>query len=83
MTDSRIIARAFGNDQKGESRPMYRLNREAYWLVVMGFTGEEAIQWKLRFIEAFNRLEQIVKAEIQNQQQNLGRWGHFKAAIFG
>lgn len=73
---------SYTNEQNKE-QPMYLLNREAYWLVVMGFTGEEAMRWKLRFIEAFNRLEEIVKAEIQNQQRSLSRCGHFKALIFG
>ena len=34
-------------DPKGEERPMYYLNRDAFTFVVMGFTGEKAAIWKL------------------------------------
>lgn len=35
----------------------YLLTRDAFSLLVMGFTGGAAIHWKLRYIEAFNALE--------------------------
>ena len=35
----------------------YLLTRDAFSLLVMGFTGSAAIRWKLRYIEAFNALE--------------------------
>ena len=42
------------------SMPAYFLTRDAFSLLVMGFTGAEAIQWKLKYIEAFNALEAAV-----------------------
>ena len=44
-------------DSKGEKRPACLLTRDAFSLLVMGFTGAEAVRWKLRYIEAFNTLE--------------------------
>ena len=44
-------------DSKGERRPAYLLTRDGFSLLVMGFTGAEAVKWKLRYIEAFNALE--------------------------
>ncbi|MCJ2040949.1 phage regulatory protein/antirepressor Ant [Methylobacterium sp. J-059] len=35
----------------------YRLDRDAFRLIVMGFTGERAFHWKLAYIDAFNRME--------------------------
>lgn len=35
----------------------YLLSRDALSLLVMGMTGKAAILWKLRYIEAFNRME--------------------------
>lgn len=35
----------------------YLLTRDALSLLVMGFTGKAAIVWKLRYIEAFNAME--------------------------
>ena len=40
--------------------PAYFLTRDAFSLLVMGFTGAAAIQWKLKYIEAFNALESAV-----------------------
>lgn len=44
-------------DAKGEKRPAYLLTRNAFTLLVMGMTGKTAVQWKIRYIEAFNALE--------------------------
>lgn len=44
-------------DSKGEKRPACLLTRDAFSLLVMGFTGAEAVRWKIRYIEAFNTLE--------------------------
>ncbi len=44
-------------DAKGQWRPHYLLTRDAFSLLVMGFTGAEALNWKLRYIEAFNAME--------------------------
>lgn len=41
--------------------PAYRMTREGFMLLAMGFTGKEALRWKLAFITAFNRME----AELQ------------------
>lgn len=47
-------------DQKGEYRKMYYLNRDAFALLVMGFTGKKALQWKLEYIKAFNQMEKLL-----------------------
>jgi hypothetical protein len=40
---------------------MYHLTRDAFSLLVMGFTGPKALQFKLDFIAAFNRMETALK----------------------
>ena len=51
-------------DAKGEKRPAYELTRDGFTLLVMGFTGQKALQWKLKYLEAFNRLEaKLMKRE--------------------
>lgn len=42
--------------------PAYLLTRDAFSLLVMGFTGRAATLWKLRYIEAFNSLESAALA---------------------
>lgn len=36
----------------------YEMTRDGFSLVAMGFIGEEAQQWKINYIEAFNAMEQ-------------------------
>lgn len=43
---------------RGKQYPMYLMNRDGFSLLVMGFTGKEALQWKFKYIEAFNAMEQ-------------------------
>ena len=42
----------------GKKYPMYLMNRDGFSLLAMGFTGKEAVQWKLKYIAAFNTMEQ-------------------------
>lgn len=37
--------------------PMYLMNRDGFTLLAMGFTGKAALEWKLRYIAAFNAME--------------------------
>jgi Rha family phage regulatory protein len=48
-------------DAKGQVRPAYNLTRDGFTLLVMGFTGKKALAWKLRYIEAFNAMEEELK----------------------
>lgn len=48
-------------DTKGETRKEYLLTRDGFSLLVMGFTGSQALQWKLKYIEAFNQMEEQLK----------------------
>lgn len=33
------------------------MNRDGFTLLAMGFTGKKALEWKLKYIEAFNKME--------------------------
>lgn len=46
--------------------PMYLLTRDAFTLLVMGFTGKKALQFKLAYIAEFNRMQKLL-AERQEQ----------------
>lgn len=54
-------------DAKGEKRPSCLLTRDAFSLLVMGFTGAAALRWKLRYIEAFNCLEAAIRSNIRTE----------------
>lgn len=47
----------------GKPYPMYYMNRDGFTLLAMGFTGKDALEWKLKYIQAFNAMEEKLKAE--------------------
>lgn len=51
----------YTEEQNGQSYPMYLINRDGFSLLVMGFTGKKALEWKLQYIKAFNSMEAILK----------------------
>lgn len=44
-------------ENRGKQYPMYLMNRDGFSLLVMGFTGKAALEWKLKYIQAFNAME--------------------------
>lgn len=49
------------------SEPAYRITRDGFTLLAMGFTGARALEFKLAYLDAFNRME----AELSQQQAAL------------
>lgn len=45
----------------GKNNPEYLLTRDGFTLLAMRFTGPKALEWKLKYIEAFNKMEQQLK----------------------
>ena len=52
------------HEYRGREFRYYLMNRDGFSLLVMGFTGAKALEWKLKFLEAFNAMEK----EIRKQQ---------------
>ncbi|WP_088825686.1 Rha family transcriptional regulator [Listeria goaensis] len=48
-------------DTYGRERKVIYMNRDGFTLLAMGFTGKKALQFKLKYIEAFNQMEQHIK----------------------
>lgn len=55
---------SYVHEQNGQTYSYYLINRDGFSLLVMGFTGAKALEWKLKFLEAFNAMEK----EIRKQQ---------------
>lgn len=63
-------------DEQGRMQPKYFMNRDGFALLVMGFTGKKAHEWKLKYIDAFNQMEKIVTEKqtnvwIETRQQGM------------
>ncbi len=54
------------DNQNKQEYPMYLMNRDGFSLLVMGFTGKKALDWKLKYINAFNQMENYIR-EKQSQ----------------
>ena len=49
----------FTND-KGVVYPGYKITRDGFSILCMGFTGEKAMKWKIAFLKAFNAMEKTL-----------------------
>ena len=45
-------------------KPMYLLTRDGFTLLAMSYTGAKAMEFKLAYMEAFNRMEETLKYQI-------------------
>jgi Rha family phage regulatory protein len=44
-------------DAYGRQQNVFLMNRDGFTLLTMGLTGAKALQWKLKYIAAFNEME--------------------------
>ena len=58
----------YTHPQNHQKYPMYLMNRDGFSLLAMGFTGKEAVQWKLKYIAAFNAMEKQLAAQHKEQR---------------
>lgn len=55
-------------DNLNRKKPAYEITRDGFVFLCMGFTGAAAAQWKERYINAFNQMENRI---VQDQNQVL------------
>ena len=56
-----FIESHYQEEQNKQTYKEYLLTRDGFSLLVMGFTGSKALEWKLKYIKAFNDMEQSFK----------------------
>jgi Rha family phage regulatory protein len=44
--------------------PHYKITRDGFVFLAMGFTGRKATDWKVRFLDAFNEMEKVIIQQI-------------------
>ncbi|MEQ6292194.1 Rha family transcriptional regulator [Vogesella sp. GCM10023246] len=76
--------------------PGFEITRDGFTLLAMGFTGKQALQWKLRYIEAFNAMEAhlsgqwalpadhvaISKADLESLREHLQAWREVSLRLY-
>lgn len=60
-------------DEYGRKQRAYLMNRDGFTLLAMGFTGKRALEWKLKYIAAFNAMERTLmqKASVEWKEARL------------
>lgn len=62
-------------ENRGKQYPMYLMNRDGFSLLVMGFTGKAALEWKLKYIQAFNEMEKkLATPQMPKLSKELQDW---------
>ncbi len=55
----------------GKKNPMYYMNRDGFTLLVMGYTGEKAMIFKLAYINQFNQMEERLKGKLIEREKGI------------
>lgn len=55
----------------GKKNPMYLMNRDGFTLLVMGYTGEKAMKFKLAYINQFNEMEELLKGKLIEREKGI------------
>ncbi|EUJ51560.1 Rha family transcriptional regulator [Listeria rocourtiae] len=50
-------------DAYGRNRKIILMNRDGFTLLAMGFTGKKALDFKIKYIEAFNEMEKVIRQQ--------------------
>ena len=60
---SEMFAEDFEPDSYGRPRKIYFMNRDGFTLLAMGYNGKKALDFKVKYIQAFNYMEgQLIKS---------------------
>ncbi|PZX07942.1 Rha family phage regulatory protein [Psychrobacillus insolitus] len=54
------------HEQNKQEYRMFLMNRDGFTLLAMGFNGKEALQFKMKYIDAFNQMEEQFKQPISS-----------------
>ncbi len=54
---------------------MYLMNRQGFEILVMGFTGDRALEWKLAYSDAFSKMESIIREKSTQTWEETRRIG--------
>lgn len=54
-------------NERNQSQPMFVMNRDGFTLLAMGFNGKKALDFKIAYIDAFNKMEAELKSHQTKQ----------------
>jgi len=75
-----FIPSTYQHKQNKQVYREYLLTRDGFTLLAMGFSGKKALEWKLKYIEAFNKMEETIITQ-QKQIVNLTKQKEIEARL--
>lgn len=60
ITHKYFIRSDYVNEQNGQHYPEYLCTRDGFSLLAMSFTGQKALEWKLKYIKVFDEMEAFI-----------------------
>ena len=60
---------SYYTNEQNKQQPLYVLTRDGFTLLAMGFTGARAMQFKVAYINAFNRMAAMISASQAAEQR--------------
>jgi Rha family phage regulatory protein len=58
-------------NSQNKKQPMYYMTRDGFTLLVMGYTGKKAMQFKEAYIKQFNAMEKQLKEKLVERQKGI------------
>lgn len=80
MDDSMLLnfKATYYTDDRGNQHKKYIMDRKSFAILAMGFTGKKAFKWKLKFIDAFEVMEEILTRQNNLEWQEYRQTGKTK-----
>lgn len=58
-------------NEQGHKQPMFIMTRDAFTILVMGYTGEKAMQFKEAYIKQFNAMEKALIGKVKEREKGI------------
>ena len=59
-------------NSQNKAQPMYEMDRQGFELLAMGFSGEDALRWRLKYSDAFAAMEkELLQRQLPQSEQVL------------
>lgn len=62
-----MFSKTYYESDRGRTYKEYLMNRDGFSLLVMGFTGKDALDWKIKYIQAFNAMESFIRERLSTE----------------
>lgn len=68
---SMLFHKATYKASNGKTNPVYYMTRDGFTLLVMGYTGEKAMKFKLAYIKQFNAMEKALIGKMKEREKGI------------